>query len=136
MAERLALAMKEAGKDGVPVSNSDLARGSGVSPSAVGQWLSGAVVNLRPENLHNAAKYLGVSTDWLAAGVGPMSRKAAANQPTVSARALRLAELFDLMEQSPEHLAKAEAVLEAVWVDFKESRTRREQRVEAGETQE
>lgn len=128
--------MSEASTESNKMTNARLAREAGVTPSAVGQWLSGKVESLKPENLYRAAKALGVSTDWLAAGVGPRSRKAVAQELDVSPRALRLAGLFDLMKVDPDYQGKVEREFNVLWEGFKESRARTEQSLELKETEE
>jgi len=49
-----------------------LARQVGVSKSAAYQWLDGKTKNMRHENLLAAAQALGVRTEWLIKGRGPM----------------------------------------------------------------
>lgn len=49
-----------------------LAIAVGVSPAAVTQWEQGDTKGLKPENLVAVAHALGVLTDWLATGRGPM----------------------------------------------------------------
>lgn len=49
----------------------DAARAIGITPSALSQWETGLVKNLRPENLLNAAKFYKVTMAWLITGIGP-----------------------------------------------------------------
>lgn len=65
--ERLQKALDESGK-----SQADLARYVGVSKSSVTQWLKGPTKKLAAENLLKAAKFLGVSPQWLQDEFGPM----------------------------------------------------------------
>jgi len=67
LSERLKLAMSAA-----DVTQSELARACGVKPPSVHGWLSGKSKFLRGENLLAAAKFLGVSQEWLASGKLPM----------------------------------------------------------------
>ena len=46
----------------------DLAKAVGVSKEAVSQWESGAIKNIKPENLIKCADVLGVSIRWLVFG--------------------------------------------------------------------
>lgn len=73
-ADRLAQALDAAGK-----KRGDLARvlrspdgTMGISPSGVGQLLSGQSKSATAENCERAARFLGVSGYWLATGEGPM----------------------------------------------------------------
>lgn len=73
-AHRLAAAMAEAQK-----TRTELGRvlrspdgRMGISPSAVGQLLSGASKSMNAENCARAARFLGVNAYWLATGEGPM----------------------------------------------------------------
>lgn len=48
-----------------------VARALGITPSALSQWETGVVKNLRPENLLKAARFFDVSLPWLITGLGP-----------------------------------------------------------------
>lgn len=67
LSERLLFAMQKKN-----IKQADLVRATGVSRPSVHAWVSGATKNLKGENLVKIASYLGVSTDWLAYGVGNM----------------------------------------------------------------
>lgn len=56
------------------LTKAELARRIGVSKQAVGEWASGKTKNVRPDNLVEAAKLLGVRVEWLAVGDLPMER--------------------------------------------------------------
>jgi transcriptional regulator with XRE-family HTH domain len=58
----------------------------GVSPSAIGQVISGATKALTAENCARAARFLGVSNYWLATGLGPMRDQPAASGLVVAER--------------------------------------------------
>ena len=49
----------------------EASRAIGITPSALSQWETGQVKNLRPENLLNAAKFYKVTMAWLITGIGP-----------------------------------------------------------------
>lgn len=66
--ERLAEAMSATGKS----DRLNLAKAMGISVQAVGAVINGKSKSLNAENCSKAARYLGVSTDWLAAGYGKM----------------------------------------------------------------
>jgi len=59
------------------VSQAALARACGVKPPSVTDWLSGRTKTLAGPNLLKAARFLGVSPDWLASAKGPMHLKGA-----------------------------------------------------------
>ena len=67
LSERLQYAMQLAN-----VSQADLARKTGAKGSSVSNWISGKTKNLKGNNLVLTAELLGVRTDWLASGTGPM----------------------------------------------------------------
>ena len=54
------------------MKNADLARACGVSPAAVGQWLSNDTKAPKAENIFRIAKATGVSAEWLTTGKGAM----------------------------------------------------------------
>ncbi len=66
--ERLAEAMSATGK----TDRAKLARALGISVQAIGAVINGKSKSLSAENCSRAARYLGVNTDWLAAGFGKM----------------------------------------------------------------
>lgn len=68
--ERLRQAMAEA-DGGKGVTQSELARRVRVTRSAVAHWLSGAVTELKGENLISVAGALGVNPAWLSQGIEP-----------------------------------------------------------------
>ena len=53
------------------MGQAELARRCGVDRSAVNQWVSGRVPNIRPDNLICVADTLGLEIRWLATGRGP-----------------------------------------------------------------
>ena len=65
-AERLAHAMLEAG-----INGRALAAAVGVQESAVSQWLSRKIENIKAPHLFAAADLLGVEPRWLCLGEGP-----------------------------------------------------------------
>ena len=52
-------------------SQAALARACGVKPPSVHDWLSGETKTIEGQNLLRAAKFLGVSPEWLTTGKGP-----------------------------------------------------------------
>lgn len=66
-AKRIKLAISEAG-----ATKKALSGAVGVSPSAITQWTDGSTKSIEGENLVKAARFLGVSPDWLATGKGEM----------------------------------------------------------------
>jgi len=74
-AERLAGAMKHSG-----ASKTTLARAIGISYQAVKKVLDGGSHSLSAENNAKAARYLGVSSHWLATGDGQMLADTLATQ--------------------------------------------------------
>lgn len=67
LAERIAHAMKTSG-----LTQADLTRATGAKGSSVSNWLSGRTKNLKGDNLVSAAAALGVNSNWLASGKGPI----------------------------------------------------------------
>ena len=67
LAQRIQLAMSRKN-----LSQADLARVTGAARSSVTNWLNGRTQNLKGKNLVKAAVALGVTTDWLAYGIGEM----------------------------------------------------------------
>lgn len=65
-AERLAEAMQDAG-----INARSLAAGVGVKESAVSQWLSRKIEQIKAVHLFAAADLLGVEPRWLCLGEGP-----------------------------------------------------------------
>lgn len=55
-------------------SQQQLGDAAGISRSAVAQWESGETKNIRPGHLFRAARFLGVSPEWLATGRGPQAQ--------------------------------------------------------------
>ncbi len=66
---RLKLAMSDP-----KVSGAALARACKVAAPSVSEWLSGETKSLSATNLLAAAKFLNVSPDWLASGIGQMRK--------------------------------------------------------------
>lgn len=54
------------------VTKAALARAAGVKPPSVAEWFTGDTKSLSAEACQQAAAYLGVRPEWLAAGRGPM----------------------------------------------------------------
>jgi transcriptional regulator with XRE-family HTH domain len=54
------------------VTQASLAAAVGIRPPSVSGWFSGTTKSLKAETAALAAKYLRVSSDWLATGRGPM----------------------------------------------------------------
>ncbi|OZI26692.1 LexA family transcriptional repressor [Bordetella genomosp. 9] len=100
--ERLKEAMAEA-DGGRGISQSELARRVRVTRSAIAHWVSGAVTELKGENLIATAGALGVNPTWLSRGTGPK----------VGASA-QLAEGKVAVWDRPEDLPEGE---ERVWID-------------------
>jgi SOS-response transcriptional repressor LexA len=76
--DRLKLAMSDP-----KVSGTALARACKVAAPSVSEWLSGKTKSLSATNLLAAAKFLKVSPDWLASGIGQM-RKTYTFEPLIS----------------------------------------------------
>lgn len=53
------------------LTQDQLAKACGVTRSAVSQWESGGIQGIEAANLHAAARYLGVTVDWLLSGSEP-----------------------------------------------------------------
>lgn len=64
------------------------ARGMGVTGSALSQWETGSVKNIRPGNLLAAARYYKVSIAWLISGKGPRSVEEAQTEDEAKALGL------------------------------------------------
>lgn len=67
--DRLKLAMSDP-----KVTGKDLAKACKIKPPSVSDWLSGKTQSIEASNLLAAAKFLNVSPDWLASGVGQMRK--------------------------------------------------------------
>ena len=67
--DRLKLAMSDP-----KVTGKDLAKACKIKPPSVSDWLSGKTQTIEASNLLAAAKFLNVSPDWLASGVGQMRK--------------------------------------------------------------
>jgi transcriptional regulator with XRE-family HTH domain len=65
--ERLKLAMRDP-----KVTGTALSKACKVSTATVSEWLSGEIKEIKSTNLLAAAKFLNISPEWLASGVGPM----------------------------------------------------------------
>lgn len=93
LAERLSeLLTPESG-----LTQSGLAAACGIKPPSVSDWISGKTKSIRSEHLHNAAKYLNVSAEWLATGKEPRGLEHSKNS-----RATALAEGGTIPVSSPE----------------------------------
>jgi transcriptional regulator with XRE-family HTH domain len=60
-----------------------LAKACGISAASVSDWKSGKTKTIEGSNLLAAAKCLGIRSDWLADGKGPMRETAELSQPKV-----------------------------------------------------
>jgi transcriptional regulator with XRE-family HTH domain len=102
-----------------------LASALGVSVQAVGQVLSGSTRALTAENCVRAALFLGVRTEWLAAGLGDMALEKAEQEMSLSPQerdlivALRvlpeterLAIIASVMQQARSQLDHLSALIE------------------------
>lgn len=67
--ERLAWALEMSGH-----SQASLARETGITKGAVGQWCNGQTDHIRPLYLFDAARALRVEAEWLGTGKGPRTR--------------------------------------------------------------
>lgn len=67
--DRLKLAMSDPKVTGVA-----LAKACKIAAPSVSEWLSGETKSLSATNLLSAAKFLNVTPDWLASGIGPMRK--------------------------------------------------------------
>lgn len=67
LAERLTLALSASN-----LRKSDIARSCSISPASVSDWFSGKSKSIKSINLPKVAKLLGVSSTWLATGIGPI----------------------------------------------------------------
>jgi phage repressor protein C with HTH and peptisase S24 domain len=67
--ERLKLAMSDP-----KVTGTALSKACKVSTATVSEWLSGEIKEIKSTNLLAAAKFLNISPEWLASGVGPMRK--------------------------------------------------------------
>ena len=72
MGTTLAERMQEALNQSPDKTQAGLASACGISASAVSNWFTGKTKNLRGPNLYTAARYLGVSAEWLATGRGSL----------------------------------------------------------------
>lgn len=55
-------------------SQASLARETGITKGAVGQWCNGQTDHIRPLYLFDAARALRVEAEWLGTGKGPRTR--------------------------------------------------------------
>ena len=72
LAERFAQALEHAKLASPQKSKSGLAKAADVRPSTVTSWFNGETQVVGAESAIKAAKYLGVSTNWLVSGNGEM----------------------------------------------------------------
>lgn len=70
LADRIKDRMKAMG-----LNNAQLAAACGVKPPTSFNWASGKTQSIKGEPLLRAAKALGVTPDWLATGLGPMTEE-------------------------------------------------------------
>lgn len=70
LSDRLREALNDTG-----ITQAELARACGVTPSAVSQWLDGQTKNMKMAYIFKAADFLGVQDRWLAIGAPPKERK-------------------------------------------------------------
>jgi hypothetical protein len=73
--QRMAAALahrKSLAKNPNDITQAALALAADVKPPSVNDWFSGETKSLKATTATLAAKYLGVSSDWLATGRGPM----------------------------------------------------------------
>ena len=91
--DRLAAAMQHKG-----VKITALARAVGMSYQGAKKVLDSESASFNSANNSAAARFLGVSSDWLANEVGDMlAGQPATDQPGLSALALELGRLFDML---------------------------------------
>lgn len=91
--DRLETAMKRKG-----VKISALAQAIGMTYQGVKKVLDGAGASFNSANNAAAARFLGVSSDWLASETGEMlDAQPATDHPALSVLAVELARLFDLL---------------------------------------
>lgn len=67
--QRMAWALEHSGH-----SQASLARETGITKGAVGQWCNGQTDHIRPLYLFDAARALRVEAEWLGTGKGPRTR--------------------------------------------------------------
>lgn len=67
LAERLTLALSASN-----LRKSDIARSCSISPASVSDWFTGKSKSIKSIYLPKVAKLLGVSSTWLATGIGPV----------------------------------------------------------------
>lgn len=94
--ERLQVAMKETKK----TDRKGLACAIGISQQALGMVLSGETKALTAENCSKAARHLGISTDWLAAGFGPMIIEARSENDLLEIFNRRRERLLELLQET------------------------------------
>jgi hypothetical protein len=91
--DRLAAAMRHKG-----VKITALAQAIGMSYQGVKKVLDSESASLNSANNAAAARFLGVSSDWLASEVGDMlAGPPATDQPSLSVLAMELGRLFDML---------------------------------------
>lgn len=76
--DRLAIAMKDSS-----VKKSEIARATGVSPTAVTYWLNGSTSNLKYDDVIKLSNLLNVSPKWLMEGKGNKQEKQEPNKNVI-----------------------------------------------------
>jgi len=89
----------------------EAARAIGITPSALSQWETGQVKNLRPENLLHAAQFYKVTMIWLITGTGPRQQVEAETES--EAKAL-------LLFRKLTHLGQASALAHLDWMSARD----------------
>jgi len=91
--DRLEMAMKRKG-----VKISALAKAIGMTYQGIKKVMDGDGASLNSTNNAAAARFLGVSSDWLASNTGDMlDGQSASDQPRLSVLAVELGRLFDML---------------------------------------
>lgn len=83
--DRVMIAFGTAKQSGRKVSQTELAKQSGVTKQAVSQWFSGKTAKIDGDILFKAAKYLDVRPEWLAGTGGDMRNKQKEERPSFDA---------------------------------------------------
>lgn len=102
LAERIKLALAKSG-----LSQAELARRAGIAQPSVNGWVSGATKSMRANVAVKAARALGVRTEWLANGTGPMvdeyveAKELSSSQPMTPHLATAAAVFLDALRACP-----------------------------------